>query len=238
MPVKPFLLRSFVMRLLVTMFLGAAALSSQEKTNQQTAVHPPPIASAAQEFPVNMRQNVIAGKTPVGAKVEARLTMATLMSGKVVPEGAVFSGVVVESAARSASNPSRLGIRMDSVQWKKDSVAVKAYLTSWYYPFLLTANNDSSNEQLGGIHGDVGIARGSGSRGGPGAPPYPNTPQQGVDVPSQPTSNVSDHRVEMKDVESQRASDGSLSIRSSRVNIKLDKSTTYVLATGELAASK
>jgi len=231
--------RTIVVRLLVTVFFCSAALLSQEKTDQQKAIHPPPIASATQEFPVIMRQNVVAGKTPVGTKVEARLTMATFMSGKVVPEGAIFSGVVVESAAKSATSPSRLSIRMDSVQWKKDSAPVTAYLTSWYYPVSMTANNDPSNQSLGGIHGDIGMQRGTGSRTGPsGSPPFPNSTQQGPDVPSQPASNISDHRVEMKDVESQRVGDGSLSISSSRINIKLDKSTTYVLATGELAASK
>ncbi len=48
-----------------------------------------------------MRQNVVAGKTPVGTKVEAKLTIATLVKGTVIPEGAVFSGEVVDSVAKS-----------------------------------------------------------------------------------------------------------------------------------------
>jgi hypothetical protein len=205
----------------------------QQSADQQKQIHPPPIASATQEFPVTMRQNVIAGKTPVGSKVEARLAIATLVAGKVIPEGAIFSGVVVESAPRSASSPSRLSIRMNSIQWKKESMPVTAYLTSWYYPVRMVSSDDASGEPPG-IHGDIGMQRGTGSRpGAPGSQPYPGT-QQGPDVPSAPTSNISDHRVEMKDIESGRASDGTMSISSARMNLKLDRSTTYVLATGDL----
>ena len=82
--------------------------------------------ASTQEFPVTLRQNVVAGKTQVGTKVEAKLTIATLVSGTVIPEGAVFAGKVVESSAQSASDPSRLAIRMDSVQWKNESKPITA----------------------------------------------------------------------------------------------------------------
>jgi len=226
-----------VRAIVVGSLLMAASCSTgvlcQQKADQQKQVHPPAVASASQEFPVTMRQNIIAGKTPVGTKVEARLAMATLISGKVFPEGAVFSGVIVESAARSANSPSRLSIRTDSLQWKKDSAPVTAYITSWYYPVRMTANDDASAPT--GIHGNIGMQTGSRP---PGLAPYPPNTQQGPDVPSAPTSNLSDHRIEMKDIESERGSDGTMSISSSRVNIKLDKSTTYVLATGDLVAGR
>src|SRR5277367_862904 len=54
--------------------------------------------ASVQEFPVTMRQNVKAGKTPVGTKIEARLTIATLVNGAVIPAGAIFSGEVFASA--------------------------------------------------------------------------------------------------------------------------------------------
>jgi hypothetical protein len=223
--------------LLMTAFCSAK-IYCQQGADRQKELHPPPIASATQEFPVTMRQNVIAGKTAVGSKVEARLAIATLVAGKVIPEGAIFSGVVVESAPRSASSPSRLSIRMNSIQWKKDSAPVTAYLTSWYYPVRMASGDDVSSEPPG-IHGDVGMQRGTGSRSGPsGSQPFPTNTQQGPDVPSSTTSNLSDHRIEMKDVESERANDGTLSISSARLNLKLDRSTTYVLATGDLVAGK
>jgi hypothetical protein len=224
-------------RTLTLIFLCSATLFSQENPPKKTGGQPPPVVSAAQEFPVTLRQNVVAGKTPVGTKVEARLTLATLISGKVAPEGAIFSGVVVESTAKSETGPSRLSVRVDSIHWKTESAPIKAYLTSWYYPVLMPSiNNDTSSQHLDGAHGGTAMR---GSRPGtPPTAPFPNASQQGADVPMQPASNVSDHRVEMKDVESERATDGTVSISSSRANLKLDKSTTYVLATGELTASK
>jgi len=49
---------------------------------------PPNTSSAGLEFPVIMRQNVAAGKTPVGTKVQAKLVVATLVDGVVVPQDA------------------------------------------------------------------------------------------------------------------------------------------------------
>jgi hypothetical protein len=233
MPIRTILARSLLM------IVCSPALFAQQKADQPKPAQQKPQASPTQEFPVTMRQNVVAGKTPVGTKIQARLTIATLVAGKVVPEGAIFSGFVVESMAKSASSPSRLSIRVDSVQWKKESASITAYLTSWYYPFRMTANDDMANQPPAGIHGDVGMQRGTGPRPPtPASQPFPTSTQQGPDIPSAPTSNISDHRVEMKDVESERASDGAMSISSTRFNLKLDKSTTYVLATGELTFSR
>ena len=86
---------------------------------QQTA--PAPSPSQWLEFPVIMRQNISAGKTPVGTKVEAKLIAATLVGTVVIPQGATLSGEVIESAAKAAAEPSRLAIRMDSATWKNGS---------------------------------------------------------------------------------------------------------------------
>ena len=53
------------------------------------------------ELPIILRQTVEAGKTAVGTKVEARLVMATMIKGGVLPRGAVISGEVTESVAKS-----------------------------------------------------------------------------------------------------------------------------------------
>jgi hypothetical protein len=133
-----------------TVVLGCTAL-----LGQQTPAQREPAASSssgALEFPVVMRQNVAAGTTPVGTKVQAKLAVATLVDGVVVPRDAVFSGEVTESAAKSATDPSRLAIRMDSAQWKKGSapivlsLAPKVYLTAWYYPVAETRAQDLSDE--------------------------------------------------------------------------------------------
>lgn len=214
--------RTFLVRTVaLPVALASASLSAQSKP---PATHP----ALAQEFPVTMRQNIVAGRTPVGTKVEANLTLATLVNGAVVPVGATFVGEVVESAAKSATAPSRLAIRMDSVQWKTQSAAVKVYLTSWYYP-VTVSTEDLSNDSPPGIGGPMG--RG-GRRSVPSSQPFP------TDSPPGPTSNVSDHRVVMKDVDSVHLDDGTLAITSLRVNIKLDKATIYVLATANLMPAK
>lgn len=189
------------------------------------------------EFPVIMRQKVEAGKTPVGTKVEARLTVATLVNGVVVPEGAVLSGEVTESVAKSAAGPSHLAIRVDTARWKKGATPTvleltpKPYLTSWIYPSSPTTIRDSSND----MSDPTDPLRRTHS-----SPPFPGTGRGGISdtIPERPGSGSSNHRVPMKDVESTRNSDGGVTLTSQRSNIKLDKSTTYVLAAGDLGAAK
>ncbi len=192
--------------------------------------HPkPPATNSAlvQEFPVTMRENVVAGKTPVGTKVEAKLTIATLFEGTVIPMDATFSGEVTESREKSETEPSHLAIRMDSVRWKTGSKPVKLFLTAWYYPLRLPTDENRSNDPLSGARGPYG----------PTAPfPGHSSDSTGPDIG--PTSSVSDTRVVMKDVTSTRNDDGSLVLVSTRFNLKLNKSTTYVLATGSLTPGR
>ncbi len=106
--------RRMAVSILVLCVFSCATTLSQQK----------PAASAPSgtlEFPVVMQQNVAAGKTPVGAKIRAKLEVATLIDGKVVPRNAVFSGEVIESVAKTPTDPSRLAIRINSVLWKKES---------------------------------------------------------------------------------------------------------------------
>lgn len=199
-----------------------------------------PAVTSTQEFPVTMRENVVAGKTEVGTKIEANLKMATLVAGKVVPEGAIFSGVVVDSSAKSPTSPSRLGIRMDSVQWKNDSLTLKTYLTQWYYPVQLSLGRDRLDDQQDGT-GDEHSKR-------TWAAYNPNASDEvlfpGGSDPARPRTSpppamaVSDRRVTMKNVDLEKDADGGLVLTSSHSNLKLDKSTTYVLATGDLTKGK
>ncbi|MFZ3341332.1 MAG: hypothetical protein WA609_10270 [Terriglobales bacterium] len=186
--------------------------------------------ASVQEFPVTMRQNVKAGRTPVGTKVEAKLTMATLVSGTVIPAGAIFSGKVVESAAKSSSDPSRIAIRMDSVQWKNESKPITVYLTSWYYPIQMPEDLDHDRD-------DCQSPGGMGMKCPLGAG-MPGTRFPPDELPPPPGAQVSTSRVEMKDVESARKADGTIELTSTHSNIKLDKTTTYVLATGDLTVGK
>jgi hypothetical protein len=208
----------------LTVVLGPTALLGQSKPSVATS-------TAGLELPARMRQNVEAGKTPVGAKVQAKLDIATLVNGVVVPEDAILSGEVIESVAKSATAPSRLAIRMDSAQWKNGSATValplasKVYLTAWYYPALPPMSQNPE------IMPDASHSR-TQHPGGSAPYPDPNTPA------SPPPSHALQHRVPMKDVESVRNGDGAVTLTSRRSNLKLDKSTTYVLATGNLLTLK
>jgi hypothetical protein len=216
----------------LTVVLGSAALVSQQAPGA-------PSSSAGREFPVIMRQNVAAGKTLVGTKVQAKLVVATLVNGAVVPRDAILSGEVTESVAKSVSDPSRLAIRMDSAQWKNGSAPIKVYLTAWFYPVAAMAPQDLSYEP-------PDAAKSPKNWNGAGTYPDPNNPvsQQkfpGRDTdkdaslaPPSPASSISNHRVLMKNVESTRNSDGAVALTSTHLNVKLDRFTTYVFAAGNL----
>jgi hypothetical protein len=190
------------------------------------------------ELPIVLRQTVEAGKTAVGTKVEARLVMATMIKGGVLPRGAVISGEVTQSVAKSGNSPSRLAIRMDSAQWKNGEAKFKVYLTAWYYPPAPMVPPDLSygppgdKRNWGGVNPTVDTTD----------PPNPaqrlSTQQDnGVNVDA-PASVTSKGRVLMKNVKSASGADGSVVLVSSRSNIKLNKVTTYVLAINELLPGK
>ena len=218
--------------------IALLVLCSTTLLAQQTPAAPAP--SGTHEFPVIMEQNVTAGNTPVGTKVRAKLTVATLVDGAVVPRNAVFSGEVIESVAKSATDASRLAIRMDSVQWKKGSAPIKVYLTAWCYPSMSVPGGDL---QYGPPQPASKTWNGAGAYPDPNSPVYKPFPGADSDtrsdsVPDTAASVTSPHRVVMKNVESARNSDGAVTITSSHSNIKLDKLTTYVLATNDLLPPK
>jgi hypothetical protein len=209
--------------------LGAEALFGQSS----------PGSSPGVEFPVIMRQKVAAGGTPVGTKVEARLTLATLVDHAVIPQDAVLSGEVTESVAKSAKGPSRLGIRMDSAQWKNGSARIKVYLTAWFYPIAQLVPEDHSEEDLQA--NSTPMTAGMGHKNAP-TRSYPTRDQDTNLSPSPaqplPAPSTENHRDVMKGVEAKRQSDGAITLSSQRSNIKLDKTTTYVMAAGDLVPPK
>ena len=74
----------------------SAFLCGQSKPDQPK---PAPNSALVQEFPVTIKENVLAGRTPVGTKVDAKLSIPTLFEHTVIPVDATFSGEVVESQA-------------------------------------------------------------------------------------------------------------------------------------------
>ena len=196
-------------------------------------------SSAVREFPVILQQNVVAGKTLVGSKVMAKLEVATLMNGAVIPRNAVFAGEVIESSAKTATEPSRLAIRMDSVKWKNGAAAFSVYLTSWYYP---TMDQMGQNLQYGPEQPANRTWNGQGQYPDPNSKVYKPFPggdsDKGGGAPDTPSSASSNRRVLMKDVASVSGDTGAIAIVSKTANLKLDKLTTYVLATGDLLPPK
>jgi len=205
-----------------------------------------PRAAALLDLPIIMRQKVAAGKTPVGTKIQAKLAVATLLNGVVLPEDAILTGEVIESVAKSAANPSILGIRMDSAQWANGVAHIKAYLTAWYYP-MVTADEDSS---LDSTHAAPNLKRWNGS--GyipdpsirlPGAGGVPNRNSEDNKGPTTqpaaaPMSSISKHRTLMKDVQTTSHGDGALALTSKQSTIKLDKTTIYMLVAGVLQSAR
>src|SRR5271157_2115075 len=176
-----------------------------------------PRAAALLDLPIVMQQKVAAGKTPVGTKVQAKLAVATLLNGVVLPEDAILTGEVIESVAKSATNPSILGIRMDSAQWANGVAHIKAYLTAWYYPLVATANQDSSPESpyaatnLKRWNGSGYIPDSSIRLPGAGGVRNRNSEQdKGPTAPptAAPVSSISKRRTLMKDIQTTSHGDG------------------------------
>lgn len=190
------------------------------------------------ELPITLRQSVEAGKAAVGTKVQAQLIMATMIKGAVLPRGAVISGEVIESVAKSHDSPSRLAIRMDSAQWKNGEAKLKVYLTSWYYPPApLPPPNISYVPQ-----GDRRNWGGTDPTVDTTDPPNPaqrmSTHQDTGMNAGAPATVISAKRVPIKNVTSASGADGTVVLLSSRSNIKLNKVTTYILAVNDLAPGK
>jgi hypothetical protein len=114
---------------------------------------------------------------------------------------------------------------------------VKLYLTAWYYPTVAEAGQ---NLQYGPTQPANRTWNGQGQYPDPNSKSYKPFPggdsDSNANSPDAPSSVTSNHRVAMANVESERSSDGTITIVSHKANIKLDKFTTYVLASGDLPA--
>jgi hypothetical protein len=230
----------------LSLSLGQQSLGQQSPavpaaTQTPSPSSPAPQASAAGaaglEFPIVLHQKIVAGKTQPGTHVDATLLVATLVSGKVIPKNAVLSGEVIESQAKTKSDPSRLSVRIDSAQWSNGSAALQIYLTPSFFPVTLDAG---PNLQHGPEQSAKRTWNGMGQYPDPKDPGYKPFPA-GADTGSSPTSDtpasvISKKREHMKDVESQRDSAGIVTLVSSHSNLKLDTLTTYVFASSDMAA--
>ncbi|HEX4786167.1 MAG TPA: hypothetical protein VH350_17635 [Candidatus Sulfotelmatobacter sp.] len=219
------LLKKVSALVLVAAFSMACSLPLKAQEKRETA-----LPGNIQELPVIFQQGVTAGKTAVGTKLQAKLSIATLLNGVVFPRNSILSGEVVESAAKTKNEPSRISIRMDSVNSKDKSAPIKLYLTSWYYPSI---SESGQNLQYGPTEPPQRTWNGAGAYPDPNShsyKPFPDSSDKGPSVPDTPSSKTSDRRALMKDVDIQRGGDGGIVLVSKHSNLKLDHFTTYVLS--------
>jgi hypothetical protein len=225
--------RTVAPHLIFSVVCSVAVLAQASPPAQESSTEP--ASSMVREFPVILQRGVVAGKTAVGTRVQAKLDVATLVDGTVIPRNAVFTGEVIESVAKTANDASRLAIRMDTVQWKQGSTPTKVYLTRWFYP---TRDEVGQNLQYGPQQPANRTWNGQGQYPDPNSKVYKPFPSDDSNkdstAPNTPSSSASNHRVAMKNVECEQTRDGTITIISRQANIKLDNLTTYVLATGDL----
>jgi hypothetical protein len=192
--------------ILIFIFADSVGAGAQKQTGAESF-------SGAQEFPVVFQSRVTSGKTSSGTKIQAKLSMATLLNGIVVPRNATFSGQVVISDAGGKNKPSRLSVRMDLVSWKDRSMSVKIFLTEKFY--AIPVGNLVQSSQSGPVLWNDSISS----------------------PPPAPKAATSPQLERMRDVQIERGNDGTITLFSERHPIKIDRSTTYVLTTDGRAST-
>jgi hypothetical protein len=230
--------RVILLCVMETMFCAATLTGQQTPPpSGSSASSASPASSAVHEFPVVFQENIIAGKISVGAKVHAKLAIATLVNGTVVPRNAVFSGEVLESVGKTKTDSSRLAIRFDSAQWKSITAKTRLYVTTWLYP---TGSEAGPDLQYGPQQSDRKTWNGMGEypSSDPTYRPFPkSTDDKGSPAPETPAPITSGRRIRMKDVESQIDRDGVITLVSTHSNIKLDKVTMYVISSSDFGSA-
>jgi len=211
------------------------ASSSSRTPSSSASSSAAPSSSPLREFPMLMQQSVEAGKTPVGTKVLGKLAMATTFHGILIPRDAVISGVVFESVAKSATGPSRLGIRMESAKWKKESTCMmKAYLMPLYYPMT---TQSAQGLPIGSPDSDSRTLNGPNQAGSsPMAQPSFSGNAEAAQAAIPDIQTMSSRPVSMKGVTMEPVDNGGIALVSEHANVKLNKMTTYILAAIEAPA--
>ncbi len=220
------LTRRSVIQGAILAFCSAASIGQQSHQ-----ASPPPVL---RQFPVILQQNIEAGKTPAGTKVQGKLAAATLFNGALIPKNAVASGVVIESESKKGEDRARLAIRMNTVSWDGGWAPLYAYLMPLYYPAAGQAvpnlPNESPDPESRTLNGPNQSSQSPMSRPFAGGGSEAN---QGA-IPD--VAILSSRPVRMKNVVLEPASDGGIALVSEHANIKLFKMTTYVFAAEESSA--
>jgi hypothetical protein len=217
---------------LVVLFAAVAAFPQQQR---------PSIEGVAPglQLPAHFAQKIEAGKTHVGSAVRARLEIATLINGQVVPRDAVLEGHVEESVARTPDGPSRLRVVMDSAHWKGGQTHFIAYLTNRYHPFVLHDRDDTATSPEDELpqasaprrnrRQQNAMARARGS--------MDVRPADQRKATQDTLAGISPNRVPIANVRPVSTPTGAVTLTSDR-NIKLDKRTVYGFDGGASVAAQ
>jgi hypothetical protein len=217
--------RRFVVQVAILGFWSAASFAQQKP-----APSPRP---ALREFPLTLQQSIESGKATIGTKVQAKLAAGTLFQGTVIPRNAVFSGVVIESTAKSAKEPAKLAIRMETAEWKDGSTSLKAYLVPLYYaPTAPSIQGPPAESPDPGSR----TMNGAGQSDPRMSQPFPGGNAQTGQAAISDIPTASNRPVQMKNVTLALADEGGAALVSEGANIKLYKMTTYVFAASDTAA--
>ena len=208
--------------------LGFWSVASFAQQAPPSAPHP-----ALHEFPLTLQQSIESGKAKIGTKVQARLAIATLFRGTVIPRNALFTGVVIESDAKSAKDPAKIAIRMETAEWKGGSTSLTAYLLPLSYATTVQAAQGprgESQDPSSRSTNDAGQDANS-----PMRQQFPTNDSQAAQeaIPEAPT--ISSRPAQLKNVTLAPSDEGGAALVSERANIKLNKQTTYVFAAVEPA---
>ncbi len=176
-----------------------------------------PATHSALEFPLELRHKIVAGETPVGAAVQGRLVIATLVHGVVIPEGALFAGKVEESAARDGGKPSRLRVHITSSKWRGGSEPVDLYLTNVFYPRHRGRQGDPNEPSSEGARRRASIAE---ILQNGGVVPLPDAEPLSI-------GHRYERRATIENVKLDRGEQGMISITAEKFNLRLDSGTVY-----------
>jgi len=142
--------------------------------------------------------------------------------------------VVIESTSKSAKEPAKLAIRMETAEWKGGSISITAYLLPLYYPATTqSVPNFGDAPRESGANMPDGAGQHSGSESPMQHQSFPTDGSQSA-IPE--VSTTSNRPVPIKNATLALADEGGAALVSEHSNIKLFKLTTYVFAARETRA--
>lgn len=220
------------MRVLVSILFSVVALFAEDPQALLPAAQVPDNLS----IPAQLNKTINTKKCKAGDRVELQTLEPVLISnGLVMPEHAKLHGTIVGAASRQNDKPSWLLLQVDRAEWKRHSIALRAFIAS---QITLKPNqsgrNATSATNLSDFHN------------GRYAPSVPSTTPSGrirsigraprdATEAGEVTPQMSQPRLE--DVYIQQASNGALLLLSPKPYLKLPSGTMFMLRNHPAASS-